>query len=83
MAQAFSVSSLEEALTSANGHPRDLGSNPCTEDAAERDLLVRDFQSGMAFIGGNTTSCPELSDLGMRKFVNAKTIRIGAEATAD
>ena len=60
---------------------------------AERELFVRDVQSGMAFINGNTTSYPEipfggvkrsgygreLSDLGMREFMNAKTVWIGQD----
>ncbi|MGW1385701.1 aldehyde dehydrogenase family protein [Streptomyces griseoluteus] len=51
----------------------------------------RDVQSGMAFINGHTTSYPEipfggvrrsghgreLSDLGMREFMNAKTVWVG------
>ena len=53
-------------------------------------------QSGMAFVNGNTVSYPEipfggvkrsgygreLSDLGMREFMNAKTVWIGADADA-
>ena len=93
VAQVFVVSSLEEALREANGHPYGLGSNLWSEDEAERELFVRDVQSGMAFINGNTTSYPEipfggvkhsgygreLSDLGMREFMNAKTVWIGED----
>jgi succinate-semialdehyde dehydrogenase / glutarate-semialdehyde dehydrogenase len=96
VAQVFSVSSLQEALELANAHPYGLGSNLWTEDQAERELFIRDVQSGMAFINGNTTSYPEipfggvklsgygreLSDLGMREFMNAKTVWIGADAGA-
>jgi succinate-semialdehyde dehydrogenase / glutarate-semialdehyde dehydrogenase len=92
VAQVWSVSSLEEALDLANEHPYGLGSNLWSEDEAERELFIRDVQSGMAFINGNTTSYPEipfggvklsgygreLSDLGMREFMNAKTVWIGA-----
>ena len=92
VAQVWSVPSLEEALRRANAHPYGLGSNLWTEDEAERALFIRDVQSGMAFINGNTTSYPEipfggvkrsghgreLSDLGMREFMNAKTVWIGA-----
>ncbi|MFD7873424.1 NADP-dependent succinic semialdehyde dehydrogenase [Streptomyces sp. NPDC059766] len=91
VAQVFVVSSLEEALREANGHPYGLGSNLWSEDEAERELFVRDVQSGMAFINGNTTSYPEipfggvkrsgygreLADLGMREFMNAKTVWVG------
>ncbi|RMI28930.1 NADP-dependent succinic semialdehyde dehydrogenase [Nocardia stercoris] len=93
VAQVWTVSSLEAALREANGHPYGLGSNLWSEDEAERELFVRDVQSGMAFINGNTTSYPEipfggikgsgygreLSDLGMREFMNAKTVWIGAD----
>ena len=92
VAQVFRVSSIEDALVQANGHPYGLGSNLWSEDDAERETFVRDVQSGMAFINGNTTSYPEipfggtklsgygreLSDLGMREFMNAKTVWIGA-----
>jgi succinate-semialdehyde dehydrogenase/glutarate-semialdehyde dehydrogenase len=94
VAQVFSVSSVQEALELANGHPYGLGSNLWSEDQAERDVFIRDVQSGMAFINGNTTSYPEipfggvklsgygreLSDLGMREFMNAKTVWIGDDA---
>lgn len=92
VAQVWAVDSLEEALREANAHPYGLGSNLWSEDAAERELFVRDVQSGMAFINGNTTSYPEipfggtkrsgygreLADLGMREFMNAKTVWVGA-----
>jgi succinate-semialdehyde dehydrogenase/glutarate-semialdehyde dehydrogenase len=96
VAQVWSVPSLEEGLRLANGHPYGLGSNLWSEDQAERELFIRDVASGMAFINGNTTSYPEipfggvkrsgygreLSDLGMREFMNAKTVWIGAKADA-
>jgi succinate-semialdehyde dehydrogenase / glutarate-semialdehyde dehydrogenase len=96
VAQVFSVSSLQEALELANGHPYGLGSNLWSEDQAEQEMFIRDVQSGMAFINGNTTSYPEipfggvklsgygreLSDLGMREFMNAKTVWIGEDAGA-
>jgi succinate-semialdehyde dehydrogenase / glutarate-semialdehyde dehydrogenase len=96
VAQVWSVPSLEEGLRLANGHPYGLGSNLWSEDDADRELFVRDVQSGMAFINGNTTSYPEipfggvkrsgygreLSDLGMREFMNAKTVWIGEDAGA-
>ncbi|MGB8403448.1 MAG: NADP-dependent succinic semialdehyde dehydrogenase [Mycobacterium sp.] len=96
VAQVFRVSGLAEALQQANAHPYGLGSNLWSEDEAERELFVRDVQSGMAFINGNTTSYPEipfggvkrsgygreLSDLGMREFMNAKTVWVGEDSDA-
>jgi succinate-semialdehyde dehydrogenase/glutarate-semialdehyde dehydrogenase len=94
VAQVFRVTSLQHALELANGHPYGLGSNLWSEDETERELFIRDVQSGMAFINGHTTSYPEipfggvkrsgygreLSDLGMREFMNAKTVWIGPDA---
>jgi succinate-semialdehyde dehydrogenase / glutarate-semialdehyde dehydrogenase len=63
---------------------------------AERSTGISPSQSGMAFINGNTTSYPkipfggvklsgygrELSDLGMREFMNAKTVWTGQDGGA-
>lgn len=94
VAQVWSVASLQEAVDLANEHPYGLGSNLWTEDQSERDTFIRDIQSGMAFVNGNTSSYPEipfggikrsgygreLSDVGMREFMNAKTVWIGDPA---
>ena len=94
VAQVWPVASLTEAIELANEHPYGLGSNLWTEDQSERDLFVRDIASGMAFVNGNTSSYPEipfggvkrsgygreLSDVGMREFMNAKTVWIGDPA---
>ena len=94
VAQVWPVQSLSEAIELANAHPYGLGSNLWTEDESERETFIRDIQSGMAFVNGNTTSYPEIpfggtkrsgygremSDVGMREFMNAKTVWIGAAA---
>jgi succinate-semialdehyde dehydrogenase/glutarate-semialdehyde dehydrogenase len=94
VAQVWPVASLQEAVEMANEHPYGLGSNLWTEDQSERDTFIRDIQSGMAFVNGNTSSYPEipfggikrsgygreLSDVGMREFMNAKTVWIGDPA---
>jgi len=94
VAQVWPVESLAEAIELANEHPYGLGSNLWTEDQSERDAFVRDIASGMAFVNGNTSSYPEipfggikrsgygreLSDVGMREFMNAKTVWIGDPA---
>lgn len=96
VAQVFSVESLEEAIRLANGHPYGLGANLWSEDEGDRKLFIRDIESGMAFINGHTTSYPEipfggvkrsgygreLADLGMREFMNAKTVWVGAGGRA-
>ena len=94
VAQVWPVASLREAVDLANEHPYGLGSNLWTEDQSERDTFIRDIQSGMVFVNGNTSSYPEipfggikrsgygreLSDVGMREFMNAKTVWIGDPA---
>jgi succinate-semialdehyde dehydrogenase/glutarate-semialdehyde dehydrogenase len=91
VAALFTVDSLDEAIEIANSHPYGLGSNLWSEDEGERAQFIRDIASGMAFINGMTTSYPELpfggvkqsgygrelTDLGMREFMNAKTVWIG------
>lgn len=92
VAALWTVDSLEEAIEIANSHPYGLGSNLWSEDEDERARFVRDIASGMAFINGMTTSYPELpfggvkqsgygrelTEVGMREFMNAKTVWVGA-----
>jgi succinate-semialdehyde dehydrogenase / glutarate-semialdehyde dehydrogenase len=95
VAALWTVDSLEEAIEIANSHPYGLGSNLWSEDEEERALFVRDIASGMAFVNGMTTSYPELpfggvkqsgygrelTEVGMREFMNAKTVWIGAPSS--
>ncbi len=92
VAALYTVDSLTEALQLANSHEYGLGSNLWSEDEDERALFVRDVASGMAFINGMTASYPELpfggvkqsgygrelTELGMREFMNSKTVWVGA-----
>ncbi|RBY87849.1 NADP-dependent succinic semialdehyde dehydrogenase [Blastococcus sp. TF02A-30] len=91
VAALWTVDSLDEAIEIANSHPYGLGANLWSEDEAERAQFVRDVASGMAFINGMVTSYPELpfggvkqsgygrelTELGMREFMNAKTVWVG------
>ena len=95
VAALWTVDSLDEAIEIANSHPYGLGSNLWSEDEEERAQFVRDIESGMAFINGMTTSYPqlpfggvkqsgygrELTELGMREFVNTKTVWVGAPSS--
>jgi succinate-semialdehyde dehydrogenase/glutarate-semialdehyde dehydrogenase len=95
VAALFTVDGLDEALEIANSHPYGLGSNLWSEDEGERARFIRDVASGMAFVNGMTTSYPELpfggikqsgygrelTELGMREFMNAKTVWIGPPST--
>jgi succinate-semialdehyde dehydrogenase/glutarate-semialdehyde dehydrogenase len=95
VAALWTVDSLDEAIEIANSHPYGLGSNLWSEDDGERTQFVRDIASGMAFINGMTTSYPELpfggikqsgygrelTELGMREFMNAKTVWVGGPSS--
>jgi succinate-semialdehyde dehydrogenase / glutarate-semialdehyde dehydrogenase len=91
VAALFTVDSLDEAIEIANSHPYGLGANLWSEDEDERAQFIRDIASGLAFVNGMVTSYPELpfggvkqsgygrelTELGMREFMNAKTVWIG------
>jgi succinate-semialdehyde dehydrogenase/glutarate-semialdehyde dehydrogenase len=91
VAALYTVSGLDEAIEIANSHPYGLGSNLWSEDVDERGQFIRDIASGMAFVNGMVTSYPELpfggvkqsgygrelTEVGMREFMNAKTVWIG------
>ena len=95
VAALFTVNSLDEAIEIANSHPYGLGSNLWSEDEDERARFIRDIASGMAFVNGMTTSHPELpfggvkqsgygrelTETGMREFMNAKTVWIGPSSS--
>lgn len=95
VAALYTVDSLDEAIAIANDHVYGLGSNLRSEDEGERAQFVRDIASGMAFINGMTASYPELpfggvkqsgygrelTGLGMREFMNAETVWIGAPSS--
>jgi succinate-semialdehyde dehydrogenase/glutarate-semialdehyde dehydrogenase len=95
VAALWVVDGLDEAIEIANSHPYGLGSNLWSEDEDERARFVRDIASGMAFINGMTTSYPELpfggvkqsgygrelTEVGMREFMNAKTVWVGAPSS--
>jgi succinate-semialdehyde dehydrogenase / glutarate-semialdehyde dehydrogenase len=91
VAALFTVDSLGEAIEIANSHPYGLGANLWSEDEGERAEFIADVASGMAFVNGMVTSYPELpfggvkqsgygrelTEVGMREFMNAKTVWIG------
>jgi succinate-semialdehyde dehydrogenase/glutarate-semialdehyde dehydrogenase len=91
VAALFTVDGLDEAIEIANSHPYGLGSNLWSEDEGERARFIRDIAAGMSFVNGMVTSYPELpfggvkqsgygrelTEIGMREFMNAKTVWVG------
>jgi succinate-semialdehyde dehydrogenase/glutarate-semialdehyde dehydrogenase len=88
LALLFRVSSLEEAIAVANDTPFGLGASCWTNDLTEQERLAADLQAGAVFFNATVASDPrlpfggikrsgygrELSTIGMREFMNAKTV---------
>jgi succinate-semialdehyde dehydrogenase/glutarate-semialdehyde dehydrogenase len=88
VASIFRVASLDEAIAVANRTRFGLGSSAWTREDAERDRLVAELEAGSVFINGMVKSDPrlpfggvkksgfgrELSEHGIREFVNVKTV---------
>jgi succinate-semialdehyde dehydrogenase/glutarate-semialdehyde dehydrogenase len=96
VAGLFRVPDLEAAIELANDTEFGLGSNIWTDDPDEQQRFVRDVAAGMVFVNGMTTSYPELpfggvrtsgygrelTELGMREFMNIKSVWVGANTGA-
>jgi|WetSurSiteA1Bulk_404760.scaffolds.fasta_scaffold02392_4 acyl-CoA reductase-like NAD-dependent aldehyde dehydrogenase len=81
----------EEAIRLANSTPYGLGSNLWTSDIARAKQMARRINAGQVFINGMVASDPrlpfggikrsgygrEMSELGMREFLNIQTVWIG------
>jgi succinate-semialdehyde dehydrogenase/glutarate-semialdehyde dehydrogenase len=94
VAGLFRVPDLEAAIEMANDSEFGLGSNIWTDDPAEQEQFIRDVEAGMVFVNGMTTSYPELpfggvktsgygrelTELGMREFMNIKSVWVGADS---
>lgn len=90
VASIFRVENIDEAIELANATRFGLGSAAWTQDEGEQKRFIDELDTGFTAINGMTSSDPrlpfggvkasgygrELSGLGMRAFLNAKTVTI-------
>src|SRR4030095_10729339 len=91
VAMLFRVNNASDAIRLANSTPFGLGAAAWTTDEREQERFINELEAGCVFINGMVASDPrlpfggikhsgygrELSEFGIREFVNIKTVWIG------
>ena len=94
VAGLFRVENLDAAIALANDSPFGLGASAWTRDPDEQRRFVAELATGSVFLNGMVQSDPrvpfggiknsghgrELSDVGLREFLNLKTVWIAEDA---